>query len=310
MLRETTWRGVSPRGSDHDPRWFERVASKLDPVALQSANDPEADAEALLDDLGVKRADLFLDYYTTQGLTAALEAYGFLGKLAERGFANVRVLLARDAPDEDVRVRIVGDADGSTHLLLELRARRGRWKTSDGGVFEALMIDWLTLRDPRAPFTAARPRLPGQQVPGLGLGRDVLEMLNQSARRLKLDALVAWPDHYHNAVLYAARLRYHDPALQGRLRAIVRAATGRSLADASWAIEWGCLLDDRGKPVEWSSMRGEMALPLAEALAERFASTAYASVERAAAAACGYRFDWQAFDEKRAAARAAGEPHP
>lgn len=296
------------------PRHYDRIAARIDPMALQSPAKDEDDAAslALRGDLKEDASRLFLGYYTRGGLERALEDYGFLDRLRAKGFSSLRLHLDVGGAGEPPRLRVTGrERTDDEHVLLDLIAHAGRWQDDEGVVREALFIDWLTLRDPRAAFDPKRPRLPGQEYPGLGVGEPVLEMLRQAARRLTLDAVVAYPDRYHNAVLYGRRMRYHDPERQGRLEAMERDRGKHPLAHASWAVEWGLLRDERtGESVDWASMRGEMTLALSDELRARNATSKHAKRTRTVRENARYAFDWDGFEARLARARAEGEAHP
>ena len=53
-----------------------------------------------------------------------------------------------------------------------------------------LSIEWLLLQDPTKTFSKSKPQLPGQEHPGLGMLRELLEMLYQACLRLELDGLI------------------------------------------------------------------------------------------------------------------------
>lgn len=303
-------------GPSRDPEWYDRVAMRLDPSILQAPAPGESDPlmDALRGDVRGDEHALFLGYYTEAGLARALETYGFLDLLRQRGFPLLRVRVEPLA-DSQPRLRIYGgDKESDLQVVLDLQARSGRWKPEDGDsadVHEVLFIDWLTLRDARRAFTPERPRLPGQDAPGLGVGWDVLMLLHQAAKRLGRDALVVWPDHLHNAALYGRHFRYHDPKQEGKLRALMDAVGGHPLAHASWAVEWGCLRDAHtGAPQTWPAFRGAQVLPLAGPLRARFRDPAYQRAAEAAHARASYAFDWRAFDARREEGRAKGEPGP
>ena len=289
---------------------------RLDPSILQAPAPGESDPlmDALRGDVRSDERSLFLGYYTEAGLARALEAYGFLDLLRARGLPLLRVRL-EPIPDSQPRLRIYGgDKENDLHVVLDLQARSGRWKPDDGEsaqVHDVLFIDWLTLRDQRRAFTPQRPRLPGQDAPGLGVGWDVLMLLHQAAKRLARDALVVWPDHLHNAALYGRHFRYHDPEQEGKLRALLDAVGDRPLAHASWAVEWGCLSDAAtGAPLAWPAFRGAQVLPLSGPLRATLRSPDHERAAQATRASASYAFDWRAFEARWKEARAKGEPAP
>jgi hypothetical protein len=188
---------------------------------------------------------LFLGRFSTGALRGALEAVGIPAFLATRGFPDVRV--DTDLAEGEHRLRVAAADDGA--LLVELRlaelatplptAVRG----SGPETLHVLAILWVALQNPRASFTPERPRLPGQEHPGLGVGRRLYEVLRGWAGAFGKDALLNVPEHYHNALFYAAQFRFLDPVEQGRFEALRRDLSGLRVADASFAIEEGRVRD-------------------------------------------------------------------
>ena len=117
---------------------------------------------------------------------------------------------------------------------------------------EVLFVNWLTLRHPRAQFSALRPALPGQDVPGLGMAREASELLAIMARRLSLSGLAFRPSWYHMA--YAARHLAHfiDPSREGRFQAMLRDLKGLALLEATQALAEKRVLMN-GAPYEWEA---------------------------------------------------------
>ena len=68
------------------------------------------------------------------------------------------------------------------------------------------------MQNPHAQFGPGRPRLPGQEHPGLGMLYDVVAMLAVACERLHLDGLVFVPSEYHIAAYAKNRLAFFDPA--------------------------------------------------------------------------------------------------
>ena len=104
---------------------------------------------------------------------------------------------------------------------------------------EVLYVHWLSLRNPRAQFSDRRPRLPGQEVPGLGLAREAGTMLARMAVRLGFGGVVYRPAFFHTA--YAARheFAFIDPERQGRFEALVRDLANVPLLEATIAVAEG-----------------------------------------------------------------------
>jgi acetoin utilization deacetylase AcuC-like enzyme len=248
-LATGTSAGIPP---GHDPlsARFSRIARELGSAELA---EPEFGAKDLEEALGLgtgQESRLLLGYYTASGLEHGLYRYGVLGFLQRIGYGPFRVEIDRADPGD--RARLLGEAKGEEHLLIELVLQRRRVAGS-----EMLFVHWLTLRNPLARFSPARPPLPGQEVPGLGLARELGELLALIARRLALGGVAFCPAHFHTA--YAARhnLSFVDSARQGRFEALVRDLAHLPLLEATLAVDAGRVRLD-GATYVWEA--DEMAL--------------------------------------------------
>jgi hypothetical protein len=237
---------------------FAVVSAGLSPANLTESGDFTADdlEEAL--GLRPRQQRLLLGFYTAAGMEHALYRYGVFDQLERMGFRQFRA--AFDAAGLGERVRLYGQAEGVEHLLLELIVERRPVLGTD-----VLYVHWLSLRNPRAQFSEKRPRLPGQDVPGLGLAREAGTMLARMAIRLGLAGVAFRPAHYHTA--YAARhaFTFVDPERQGRFEALVRDLAGVPLLEATNAVAEGRVLLD-GRPYVWEA--DEMVYWLREPIAD------------------------------------------
>lgn len=214
------------------------VARTLDPKAL--GDDDAADwadlaAELRLAPRGEPRV---LGFYTRQGIEYGLERYGILPALRRMGFAGLELEVTADRMPH--RMRALAMVDGKKQPLIELAVsirNVGEWRT--------LFVEWLSLRDPRAEFTSERPRLPGQERPGLGIAEEFGQVLVRMADRLGLAGVSFVPAHYHVAWMVHRRFSFADVAFAGAFEAMQRALIGVPLPEASRR------LDEEGLPVEW-----------------------------------------------------------
>lgn len=252
---------LEPIPDDYDP-----ITSRFAEIAAGLSRDSLSGSGELTDDdlaeaLGMRpsRQRLLLGFYTEAGIEFALQRYGILDQLRRLGYDDFRVEFARQNPGE--RIRVYGKAAGAEHVLLEVVLERKRIQDHP-----VLYIHWLSLRHPRAQFSDRRPRLPGQEVPGLGLARETGEMLALMALRLQLIGVAYRPAHYHTAFAGRHHFSFVDPERQGRFEALVRDTKGMSLLDATRAIDEGRVLMD-GKPYSWEP--DEMVLWLREHPEER-----------------------------------------
>ena len=148
-------------------------------------------------------------------------------------------------------------------------------------VLSLLTVRRLVLQDPGAPFREDRPRLPGQEHPGLGLFRPALDRFRLWAEDWGKDALLGLPPHFHAAVLAGRALHFLSPERQGRFEALQRDLGALSWAEASWAVEEGRVTGEKdGGSFVWQP--AEMTMPLGHDLRDYLASDYYSrAVEQA-----------------------------
>jgi hypothetical protein len=239
---------------------FAGIMAELSPSKI--SGDPEFTAGDLEEALGLgtstARRRLLLGYYTEAGLEHSLYRYGVLAYLQRLGYSSFRVAIDKANPGD--RARLYGEAGGEEHVLVELVLQKRRVAGH-----EVLYVHWLHMRNPLARFSESRPRLPGQEVPGLGLAREFGELLALIARRLELAGVVLRPAHYHTAFPARHNFKFVEPARQGRFEAMVRDLAGVPLLEVTRAVAEGRVLMN-GEPYAWEA--DEMALWLEAVLAE------------------------------------------
>src|SRR5690606_19221766 len=149
----------------------------------------------------------------------ALERYGLLDDLRRRGFEAFRVKTLIDDPEQQL-LRLLSVRPVCEEPLIELAVRRAVFEPPapawGSGPVEVLQVEWLQLQNPLGCFTREREPLPGQRMPGLGIGRKVFEILRNICKRLSLSGIVTTPAFLHNAILYGQDLVFVDPGAQGR----------------------------------------------------------------------------------------------
>ncbi|HET9553643.1 MAG TPA: histone deacetylase, partial [Anaeromyxobacteraceae bacterium] len=249
-----------PEGYDPLSARFSGISAELTPADLGDTG--ELSAEDIEESLGLRptRQRLLLGFYTASGMELALHRYGTLQQLSRLGYRNFRVGFDQGGAGE--RMRLTGEADGldGPQVLVEAILERRRCL----GV-SMLYVHWLSLRNPRARFSERRPRLPGQEVPGLGLAREAATMLARMAVRLGLGGVAFRPSHFHLA--YSARhaFAFVDPERQGRFEALVRDLAHLPLLEATKLVTDGRVLMN-GEPYAWEA--DEMAYWLRESPSE------------------------------------------
>lgn len=236
-------RRAIPPATDPLAGHYARIAQGLSDQELGAPGDLDlSDIEEALG-VGSTTNRRILGFYSNEGIQIGLERLGYLDLIRRLGYRELRV--ETEAGELDDRLRILGRAEGREHLLVE-----GALARRHIGDTPSLFVNWITLRHPLAVFTEHRPRLPGQEVPGLGLLEETSQLLVRVAKRLELDALAFRPSRYHIAYLARRHFRFVDPLLEARFRALQRDLGDVPLSEMIAAFEEGrVLLDDQ--PFEW-----------------------------------------------------------
>jgi acetoin utilization deacetylase AcuC-like enzyme len=270
---------------------YRRLAQSLEPHELTGDPRPEDDWGLSSEDLagalgGPRRAPRFLGYYSLQGLELTLERAGLIDRVRRMGFERPTLELDVENPTGDT-IRLFG-REGRRELLIEVRARVDRAAVPGTAL---LRVEWMLLQNPRAEFTAERPRLPGQTHPGLGILEDVMALFVLACDRLQLDGVLFVPAYFHTAAQGRKALRFLDPEHEGLFRALREPLESLRLADATRAVAEGRVIDAAaGQPFAWPPM--PMVLPVTDALRGRVQGAEYE--EKVARAAERYCFELRA----------------
>jgi acetoin utilization deacetylase AcuC-like enzyme len=195
----------------------------------------------------VPGARTVLGFYTAEGIEYALERYRILPFIRRLGFEQLRVDVDEVNGCDRARVWGTDDKSKTESVLMEAEFARRRV-----GEFTVLFVNWLSLRNPRAAFGAKRPKLPGQEVPGLGLAREVTKLFELMAQRLVLDGVAFRPSWFHMAYAGRHSARFLDPARQGRFEALLRDLASVPLLEATRAVAEG-MVTLNGAPYRWEA---------------------------------------------------------
>jgi acetoin utilization deacetylase AcuC-like enzyme len=276
----------SPPDRDHRPSnigaRYQRIQRKLDPAEL-GKDDSELTDDDLMMQLESRgqSGGRVLGFYTRQGIEIALERYGFLDLLRDKGFDDLLISIDTRLSTRHV-MRLHYKQRDPDHLLIELAAclrplflpSGSERPASKGTECRTIRIEWLMMQDPRSEFSLEQPPLPGQVHPGLGLFRWFGQILRLVAVRLECDALTANPEHYHNGHLYGKVMRFFRPEDEGRLRAIERDVGHLPLPDVTRAVDEGRLIEtNSGQPLVWDAR--VQVLPVTPRMASYFARPEY-----------------------------------
>lgn len=246
-------------------------------------------------------SERFLDLYDKDAILEILVQVGIIDILNKKGYHNLIITISRNESFVS-RLYINFDRLDKDTRLIELLLRENRFRPkqtfiddidlSDG--FSTLTIEWLSLQDPKREFTKDRPRLPGQIYPGLGVLRNMQDMLCIFAKAKNNDALLDIPEHYHGAVIYSETYSFFSPIDGGRLKAMMRDLGDYPLADVSYAICYGCLINERTEENElWKP--SEQIYPISKKLKHYVNSNKYKEIMDASASKFNYSIDWDKY---------------
>lgn len=250
--------------------------SKELPLELQEAE--------VIDQLeGSHISPLFLGRFTADQVLKILEQFEILSEIYKKGYSDIRLKMTARSKCESYLGLFDGDP-AENRLLFEMVINEGSFKPKPGlliaGMFprmELLFIEWLLMQDIRRPFSPDKPRLPGQNHPGLGVSRKVVNFLTDLAQKMGKDGILNHPEYLHNALFYAIRFMFIDPEKQGEIMAIRRALLSRySLSEVSFASYFNAIYDkDSKEMIVWRPT--EQICPISPKLRSYFESVDYKS---------------------------------
>jgi hypothetical protein len=160
---------------------------------------------------------------------------------------------------------------------------------------DLLNIRWFSLQNPRESFTKERPRLPGQNYPGTGMGKHALQLVTKLAMKSGRDGIVNNPEHFHNAYMYIG-FKFLNPTQQGLFQRMVNDLMSYineyGLAFVSWSIYLGYAREN-GKKIKWDLR--EQVLPLSIRASKYFYNRGYRKeVDRAMHSSGPFTIDLEA----------------
>ena len=192
-----------------------------------------------------KSPALWLGHYFENDVLHLLEKFDILPALKGKGCSHPLIIIEPFDAFEQA-LKIFNAAAAAENLFAEFRLREVSFSHPNlaaGAPLPMLKIEWLMLQNPTAAFSAEQPPLPGQRHPGLGFAKRALQLLVYLARQNHLAGVLNFPEFFHNAFLYLESFWYCNPQLKGIVLALRRDLLSLSLAELSWAIYLGCVIE-------------------------------------------------------------------
>lgn len=242
-------------------------------------------------------ADLFLNRYTVGEIKEIMERTGLAAHLDSLSLPPLRLEIARDE-SRIHRFGVYCGASKASRLLIDLRLSEIVYRPGEKLLrritgqdsFPMIAIEWLNLQNPFCRFTAERPRLPGQEHPGLGAVSYIFKMLEIFARDMNADGIMDVPESFHAAAMYSRSFRFVDPRHEGMLRALLRDLGDLALHELAWGFVCGAVIEETsGGPAVYEP--AEQVFPVSDTLERYFASKQYGERVADEERARRYRFD-------------------
>jgi len=249
-----------------------------------------------------KGSSLFLGRYSMAESLAVLGKRNFFREAKKRNLWPLAFNL--DSSGYPVqRFQIFLREKKTENLIVDLKIREGELAPKDYlhldpafYKYSFLILEWLTLQNPLLGFSEKRPPLPGQQHPGLGLRKKVVDIFVYLARLLHKDGLLAFPAYFHNAVLFSRFFYFINPAKYAEVLAIEKAFPKIPFKHLAWIVYLNCLKYDNGQPYEWKAE--EQVYPLRKELKAHFESSAYKRKVKQSLKQLRFVIDWDGYEKK------------
>ncbi|MDH7513887.1 MAG: hypothetical protein QHH14_13150 [Clostridiales bacterium] len=249
-----------------------------------------------------KSTSLFLGRYSIAEVAAVLGRRNFFREAKKRNLWPLVFNL--DSSGHPVqRYQIFLEEEKPEKLIVDLKIREGRLRPRDQFhlpasfyTYEFLILEWLTLQNPLLKFSPKRPPLPGQEHPGLGLGKKVVDLFVYLARLTQKDGLLVFPAYFHNALLFTRYFQFLNPQKQGEVLAVRKSLSDIPFKHLAWMAYLNCLREDDGRIYEW--MAEEQVFPLNRSLKEYFESRAYKQKVKKVLNSRRFAIDWACYEKK------------
>jgi hypothetical protein len=201
------------------------------------------------------------------------------------------------------RLRIFFHEKNPDKLIVDLKIREGRLAPKDYlhlapafYDYEFLIVEWLTLQNPLLEFSDKRPPLPGQQHPGLGLRKKIVDIFAYLARITRKDGVLVFPAYFHNALLFSRFFFFLNPEKFAEIQAIEKAFPKIPFKHLAWIVYLNCLKFENGQTYEWKAE--EQVYPLRKEIREYFDSKAYKRKLKQTLKNLRFDIDWDGYGKK------------
>jgi hypothetical protein len=261
---------------------------------------PLVEEEEIFSTIAGKRGtSLFLGRYSLNEVIAVLNKKNFFKEAQKRKLWPLDFDLdSSEFPLQ--RLQIFYQEKKPEKMIVDLKIKEGSFYpekkiASDFPLSEHkfLILDWLTLQNPLLNFSLEKSPLPGQKHPGLNLGKKVFDIFVYLARLSRKDGVLAFPNYFHNALLFSRYLHFLNPEKMGEVLAIKATFPDVSFKKLAWIVYLECMKDKKGRKYEWKAE--EQIFPINKALINYFDSKAYKRKVRESQEHLSFEIDWECY---------------
>jgi len=250
---------------------------------------------------GAKGTSLLLGKYTMREAEAVLRKRNFYKDARKRGLWPIDFELDSSQFPPLQRLVIYYKEKNPDNVIVDLKIREGTFKTKKDFPLEItrskfLVLEWLTMQNPRVMFEKQKTPLPGQAHPGLSLGKKVVDLFSYVARLNKNRGIIAYPAYFHNALLFSRYFDFVSPAKKAEVEEIRRTFKKITFKELAWIVYLECLRDGEGKVYQWEAE--EMLLPVDKKLEGYFDSKQYKNELKKARQKTDFSIDWDCVRKK------------
>jgi len=226
---------------------FHRIAQRLTNLELQRGESKDfLSMDGILEDLRESRGSEFLlGSYSEAGIKMAFDKFGITRELGKLGFDDLIITMDTRDPYRQM-LRLYNDTAAPDHMLGEIVLHKAKFTSRHSHLLPAqyypldmIYVEWLILQNPTVEFSEERPPLPGQDHPGLGIGKQVLELLYLAAKHQHTQGLLIVPHYYHTALIFSQEFRFINLEYQALLNRIEEDLDHYPLTVRAWAVERG-----------------------------------------------------------------------
>jgi len=251
---------------------------------------------------GKRGTSLFLGRYTLNEVIAVLDKKSFFKEAQKRKLWPLDFDLdSSEFPLQ--RIRIFYQEKKPEKMIVDLKVKEKVFypKKEIAAYFplseyKFLILDWLTLQNPLLNFSLEKSPLPGQSHPGLNLGKKVIDIFVYLARLSRKDGVLAFPNYFHNALLFSRYFHFLNPEKLGEVLAIRATFPDVSFKKLAWIVHLDCMRDKNGRKYEWEAE--EQIFPINKALNKYFDSKAYKEKVKESQAQLSFEIDWKCYKKK------------